>query len=103
MFVRTTESIWQSRIRVVSWRTSNDFEGMLIDIDAYDWAILEAPIATPAVAGGEERGGGAGAYYTLTSFLYCVICVAISFVNLSMSTKTKYIANTGGLGLNDLE
>ena len=53
--------------------------------------------------GGEGRGGGAGAYYTLTSFLYCVICVAISFVNLSMLTKTKYIANTGGLGLNDLE
>ena len=31
-FVRTTESIWQSRTRVVSWRTSNDFEGMLIEL-----------------------------------------------------------------------
>ena len=59
--------------------------------------------ADESAPGGEGRGGGAGAYYTLTSFLYCVICVAISFVNLSMLTKTKYIANTGGLGLNDLE
>ena len=63
--------------------------------------INKLMILACAVAGGE--GWGAGAYYTLTSFLYCVICVAISFVNLSMLTKTKYIANTGGLGLNDLE
>ena len=49
----------------------------------------------------EGRGGGAGAYYTLASFLHSVICVAISFVNLGMLTKTKYIANIGPI--NDLE